>query len=87
MEDAAEVELSNESSSMITVSAHFDGQNIVPDQPLPLRSGTPLRVRLEIIDESEPRFADLLRLEADLPDAPSDMAAQHDHYLYGSPKR
>jgi hypothetical protein len=26
-------------------------------------------------------------LEADLPDAPSDLAGQHDHYLYGTPKR
>jgi len=41
-----------------TISAHFDGKVIVPDD-----------------------------LAADLPDAPPDLAAQHDHYLYGSPKR
>ena len=34
-----------------------------------------------------PRYADLLDLAADLPDAPPDLAAQHDHYLYGTPKR
>jgi hypothetical protein len=29
----------------------------------------------------------LLRFASDLPDAPSDLSAQHDHYLYGTPKR
>ncbi|MGC1275530.1 MAG: hypothetical protein WBC44_17615 [Planctomycetaceae bacterium] len=72
---------------MITISAHFDGRNIVPDQPLPLQSGTSLRGSVELAEPSQPRFADLLGLEADMPDAPSDLAAQHDHYLYGSPKR
>ena len=39
------------------------------------------------IDADKPKFADLLNLEADLPDAPADLASQHDHYLYGTPKR
>ncbi len=72
---------------MITISAHFDGQVIVPDRPLELPVGQTLRVRLEVVGDASPRFADLLELETDLPDAPSDISAQHDHYLYGSPKR
>jgi len=68
------------------IAAHFDGQFIVPDEPVELPVGQPLRVHLEIASEPRPRFADFLDLAADLPDAPTDLAYQHDHYLYGTPK-
>jgi hypothetical protein len=73
------------------VSAHFDGKVIVPDEPV----GTPLRISVEVQESRKPadgtaaqpaasgavpRFAGLLALSADLPDAPPDLAAQHDHY-------
>ncbi len=70
-----------------SLAAHFDGTVIVPDEPVRLPVGQRLRVTLELAEPDVPRFADFLRLEADLPDAPPDLAAQHDHYLYGSPKR
>lgn len=70
-----------------TITAHFDGKVIVPDEPVQLPVGQPLRVQLELAKPSEPRYSDFLSLAADLPDAPSDLAAQHDHYLYGSSKR
>ncbi len=69
-----------------TIAAHFDGKVIIPDEPVQLPVGQMLRLHLELA-EPPPPFADLLRFAADLPDAPSDLAAQHDHYLYGSPKR
>jgi hypothetical protein len=70
----------------VTISAHFDGTVIVPDEPVQLPVGQPLRVSVEVPDTAPP-FADLLQFAADLPDAPPDLAAQHDHYLYGSPKK
>ncbi len=70
-----------------TIAAHFDGKVIVPDEPVELPVGTPLRVQVEVQGAPAPRFADLRGFSADLPDAPADLAAQHDHYLYGSPKR
>jgi len=70
-----------------TISAHFDGSVIVPDESLQLPVGQPLTVHIELPESATPRFAEFLALEADLPDAPADMAEQHDHYLYGSPKR
>lgn len=70
-----------------TIRAHYDGKVIVPDQPVQLPVGQPLRVHLELAEPSSPRFADFLRFAADLPDAPPDLAVQHDHYLYGSPNR
>ena len=77
------------------VSAHFDGKVIVLDEPVELPVGTPLRIQVELQDAAKPadttaapatsgespRFAGLLDLAADLPDAPPDLAAQHDHYL------
>jgi hypothetical protein len=70
-----------------TISAHFDGKVLVPDEPVQLPVGEPLRVHVELPASTNGKFADLLDLAADLPDAPSDLAAQHDHYLYGTPKR
>jgi len=69
-----------------SIAAHFDGQVIVPDEPVQLPVGQPLRIHIEV-SEAAPQFADLLRFASDLPDAPADLAAQHDHYLYGTPKR
>ena len=70
-----------------TIVAHFDGRVIVPDEDVELPVGQPLRLQIELASGSAPRFADLLSFGADLPDAPPDLAAQHDHYLYGSLKR
>jgi hypothetical protein len=72
---------------MQTISAHYDGKVIVPDEPVQFPVGQQLRITLESAEVASPPFADLLKHEADLPDAPPDLAAQHDHYLYGSPKR
>ncbi len=70
-----------------SIFAKYDGSVIVPDEPLELAAGQRLRVEFQTIDADKPKFADLLNLEADLPDAPADLASQHDHYLYGTPKR
>lgn len=70
-----------------TIAAHFDGKAIIPDEPLPIPVGQRLRVRVELEDADPPRFSGLLQFAADLDGAPSDLAAQHDHYLYGTLKR
>jgi hypothetical protein len=70
-----------------SITAKFDGSVIVPDEPLDLVAGQRLRVEIVTMESGEPRFAELLELEADIPDAPSDLASQHDHYLYGTPRR
>jgi hypothetical protein len=70
-----------------SIAAHFDGRFIVPDEPVQLPVGQPLRIHVELVASAPPRFAELLRFASDLPDAPADLSAQHDHYLYGTPKR
>ena len=39
---------------MVTLNAHFDGKNIVLDDPLsfPLQSGARLKIRIETVDNS-----------------------------------
>lgn len=71
----------------IDFSAHYDGQVIVPDQPVSLPVGQKLQVRVETPAERPGQFSELANFAADLPDSPGDLSTQHDHYLYGTPKR
>lgn len=82
-----------------TIMATFDGTAFVPDGPLIelvpgqrvlLTFGVPLKPPApwpepRRPDESFIEFID--RIAVDDPDAPTDLAAQHDHDLYGTPKR
>lgn len=68
-------------------SAHFDGNVIIPDQPMSLPIGQKLQLRVETILAPPAQFADLASFAADLPESPGDLSTQHDHYLYGTPKR
>ena len=71
----------------IQFSAHFDGQVIVPDQPISLPVGQKLQLRVERLAGEGGQFANLAEFAAELPDSPGDLSTQHDHYLYGVPKR
>jgi hypothetical protein len=76
-----------------TIKAHFDGKVFVPDEPVDVPAGQ--TVTLEVRQEVEPAakrgtladLADWAETLPRLPDSPGDAAAQHDHYLYGTPKR
>lgn len=70
-----------------TIAAHFDGRVFVPDEPVELPIGQTLRLRVETTEAAVGKFTDLCDLAVDLPDAPNDLAAQHDHSLYGSPNK
>jgi len=70
-----------------TFTAHFDGHVIVPDQPISLPIGQKLQLRVETPVDQPGQFARLAEFAADLPDSPGDLSTQHDHYLYGTPKR
>ena len=77
---------------MITIHAHFDGAAIIPDEPVDLPLGRRLVVSIDP-DQSpaKPNPQSALRWlsENALPAGhlPSDLSSEHDHYLYGSPKR
>ena len=76
---------------MISIHAHFDGKVIVPHDPVDLPRDRDLIVRIETA--SSPRMELESALEwladnaVDSSATPEDLAHQHDHYLYGTPKR
>ncbi|HEX5442626.1 MAG TPA: hypothetical protein VFW87_02300, partial [Pirellulales bacterium] len=73
--------------------ARFDGNVLIPDTPVDLPVGCVLEVW--VMPVTPPQQVERpLRILAELarslplnPDSPTDRAAQHDHYLYGTPKR
>jgi hypothetical protein len=73
----------------MTVSAHFDGRAIIPDEPLDLPPNQALIVQIEPVgarEATEESAMAWLAANAVEDDAlPVDLADRHDHYLYGSP--
>ncbi|MHC5725888.1 MAG: hypothetical protein ACYTXY_17475 [Nostoc sp.] len=77
-------------SKILTVT--FDGSVLRPDIPLDLEPNKRYVITIvsEDINSSETKAADVWDVLEDLTgtvDAPEDWASQHDHYLYGTPKR
>ena len=73
-----------------TIIAVFDGEVFRPCEPIDLPVNTAYRLTVEEGEPAAPgdesplmRYLDLVQ-ELDLP---PDFAAQHHHYLYGTPKR
>jgi hypothetical protein len=79
---------------MIAFSARFDGKVIVPEHAVDLPLDRSFVVHVETpggtgsAEENGPLQALQWLAENAVDDAlPADLAAQHDHYLYGTPKR
>src|SRR5437764_11273005 len=78
---------------MITVKARFDGRVFIPEQPVDLPAETIVEILITPPTSSPcvgPPLAELAERMKQFPDdtdMPTDAAAQHDHYLYGTPKR
>lgn len=75
---------------MIAINAHFDGRVIVPDEPVELPVGA-LRIRIDPVPNAAPTGPSALDWIVQNAAAegvlPNDLSVQHDHYLYGTPKR
>jgi hypothetical protein len=78
---------------VIQFSAHFDGKNICPDEPIALPTDVPLVVTVNDLVtapiESNGALDLFERIEADfgLIDGPDDWAAEQDHNIYGAPRK
>ncbi len=76
-----------------TFSVIFDGEVLRPEKPLDLVPNTrylivvQLALPLELENETPGDVYDLLQSLAGTYDGPEDWSAEHDHYLYGTPKR
>ena len=77
-----------------TLTAHFDGKVLIPDETVDLPQGCKLEV--VVTSKAEPPtgggeslldLVERLKQMPSDPDWPEDGAAQLDHYLYGTPKR
>ena len=73
-----------------TLEVTYDGKVLLPETPLDLEPNR--RYTISIEDEnptpSESESAwDVLHQLAGTVEGPGDWAAEHDHYLYGTPKR
>lgn len=69
-----------------SVQMLFDGEVLRPMEPLDLEPNQHYRVTIEPESPLGGVLDDIVALAGDL-DLPPDFAAQHDHYLYGTPKR
>ena len=77
---------------MVAIKGHFDGKVFVPDEPvdLPRNQSVILHVQLAADLETRKQPGGLwaeLKKHAGSVSAPADWAEEHDHYLYGTPKR
>ena len=78
---------------MTILRAKFDGRVLIPEGSVDLPMDRMLEVHVEPVEPTEPvkttlqRLADLARNFPSNPNSATDAAAQHDHYLYGTPKR
>ena len=80
---------------MVAIKGHFDGKVFVPDEPVDLPRGQAVVMHVQCAPAVEGTAAtngeenawDVLAKLAGTVEGPPDWAAQHDHYLYGTPKR
>jgi predicted DNA-binding antitoxin AbrB/MazE fold protein len=75
----------------ITVEAVYENGVLRPAQPLPLNEHEKVTITVQPV-RPPPLWERILALTADAPleelaKPPIDGASQHDHYLYGTPKR
>jgi hypothetical protein len=86
----------------MTINVHYDGRAIIPDEPIDLPVGRQFKITIieqneeasvksdADVPRTKGQFSDLARHVADVTEAdgiPTDLSYQHDHYLYGTPKR
>jgi hypothetical protein len=72
----------------MTVSAHFDGKVIVPDEPLDLPPNQALILEIQAVggkdlSAEESSLAWIAANAVDSDALPVDLADRHDRYLYG----
>jgi hypothetical protein len=81
---------------MVAIKGHFDGSVFVPDEPVDLPRGqavvmhvvpTPVADAAAVSPNGDGDFWTVLQKLSGSVEAPADWSAEHDHYLYGTPKK
>lgn len=71
----------------MTIQGTVLNGSIVLDTPPKLPDGTRVEVVIREQPGAKPTLLSLLKLAGTAKGLPEDFAAQHDHYLHGTPKR
>ena len=72
----------------ITIDAVFDGEVLRPQEPLELTPNEHYSITIDVSPVSgEVNAWKYLESIAGTIDGPTDWSAEHDHYIYGTPKR
>lgn len=72
-----------------TLTAVFDGDVFRPDSPLNLEPNRRYVITIQSVEQPAitENAWDVLEAMTGTVEAPSDWSSEHDHYLYGTPKR
>ncbi len=71
-----------------TATIVFDGETLKPEGPIEMRPNTRYLIRYEELPSASPgSIWDFFQEIAGTVEGPSDWAAEHDHYIHGTPKR
>ena len=77
----------------MTLHGHIENGAIVLNESVPLRDGAAVEVQIiekppmATSDAEIPTLAERLKDFIGILDLPEDAATNHDHYLYGTPKK
>jgi hypothetical protein len=72
---------------MTVLNAHFDGKNIVLDDPMPQTVAINAKVRVIVEEPGKPRSLQEIAEMAVDSDLPRDFSTQHAHYTKGAPRK
>lgn len=73
---------------MLSVRAHFDGKQIQLDEPVKLKPDAKLLITVLSEEKHKDKtLFELLETPIGSIEGPEDWSTNHDHYLYGVPKK
>ena len=80
---------------MVSIKARFDGKALIPSNPVDLPQDREITIHIEAdIPDARPGashngtiWEKLLSMAGTAEHLPEDASENHDHYLYGTPKR
>ena len=71
----------------MTYRGHIENGVLVVDEALDLPDGTEVRIEPVVSDAETTLGQRLMKFAGTAKGLPSDLARNHDHYLYGMPKK
>jgi len=75
---------------MRTIQAVYENGVLRPVEDLALPEKSEVKITIHTSDSNASSLAKLAEIAREFPEnaeLPTDLAAQHDHYLYGTPKK